>query len=477
METSDMLFFGKTFSGEEKEDIDQFLDDFDKNLCGKDSKDHVLKMGLIKRLKGKAREMFDAANKEEVKTYDLLTQWMKDHFRSERGIHVVEHEAQKRSQAKDETIVHYLADKRAKMERYAQRHDEEVEVKCQRDITLNATRFKAKRAEIRSNDQLDADAKLQECEELNFQQENMEDDIRWEYGKKKLSITKQVEMTVEGLQEKIWDKVVKKKQRQEWPTYFSSWKEALILLKEVGKKWDESILLAKQAGGSRSDKTEGSGMTADQRTKLGDLEYELKKRNMELQLAQINQPKSKVKEIFAVSMGTEKSRELCRHFLRGSCSRGNNCPYSHSQAKRGRSEEIPTKGAPPQKKGRVGGWETPLLRGQGRNGPREPIGLGGICWSFRDSGSCLFGNKCRFSHAENYSRRQEENNRVTHPNPSLPVVRERNKGNPISENKCFHCGGRHTIKNCQKRRREEGRCLACDSSEHENGWCQQSENP
>lgn len=94
----------------------------------------------------------------------------------------------------------------------------------------------------------------------------------------------------------------------------------------------------------------------------------------------------------------------CRFFQRGSCTKGASCPFSHVLMSRSvvTSQEVTN----PSRKSIVGASAYSVQRGEqlekarATNSPVEsPENTKPVCRFFK-TGSCIYGEKCQFRHAE-----------------------------------------------------------------------------
>ena len=90
------------------------------------------------------------------------------------------------------------------------------------------------------------------------------------------------------------------------------------------------------------------------------------------------------------SSPVDKKKIFCNYFFnKGGCNKGDKCLYSHSQ----KVYDAKTKG----KKGRSGSRDSSRGKGKGSSssaGPKKKV-----CWNWQ-KGTCTFGSKCKFLHAD-----------------------------------------------------------------------------
>ena len=104
------------------------------------------------------------------------------------------------------------------------------------------------------------------------------------------------------------------------------------------------------------------------------------------------------------SSPVDKKKIFCNYFFnKGGCNKGDKCLYSHSQ----RVYDAKMKG----KKGRSGSRDSSRGKSKGSSssaGPKKKI-----CWNWQ-KGTCTFGSKCKFLHADQQEDTKEESNSHYH---------------------------------------------------------------
>ena len=113
------------------------------------------------------------------------------------------------------------------------------------------------------------------------------------------------------------------------------------------------------------------------------------------------------------SSPVDKKKIYCNYFFnKGGCSKGDKCLYSHSQ----KVYDAKMKG----KKGRSGSRDS--SRGKSRGSSSSIGSKKKVCWNWQ-KGTCTFGNKCKFLHAEQSpSASSEKTSKKTPKKKATPIT-------------------------------------------------------
>ena len=113
------------------------------------------------------------------------------------------------------------------------------------------------------------------------------------------------------------------------------------------------------------------------------------------------------------SSPVDKKKIFCNYFFnKGGCNKGDKCLYSHSQ----KVYDAKMKG----KKGRSGSRDS--SRGKSRGSSSSVGSKKKICWNWQ-KGTCTFGNKCKFLHAEQSpSASSEKTSKKTPKKKATPIT-------------------------------------------------------
>ena len=113
------------------------------------------------------------------------------------------------------------------------------------------------------------------------------------------------------------------------------------------------------------------------------------------------------------SSPVDKKKIYCNYFFnKGGCNKGDKCLYSHSQ----KIYDAKMKG----KKGRSGSRDSPRGKSKGSSssvGPKKKV-----CWNWQ-KGTCTFGSKCKFLHADQSpSASSERTSKKTPKKKATPIT-------------------------------------------------------